>query len=223
MLEQSDRSADPLGCLPRLQQVAAQAGKGKLPPQAAGDLAVALGQLELFGLQAPADLPRVLTVEQTRDAAREWCERLSGSVEAARRFARDWEGCHDSVEAERLTLDLLRKRMDAWAAWLAIDQGYDQALDQGATVVAEVAALIDRLLAALDEFDAALQKEEALLATAAETSLLDDWRAQLVEPYRLARPWWLAGRLEARGRQAAEADAADRFFSQLAARGKEKE
>ena len=171
-------------------------GPGTEAPAAAYRLAVALGRCRLAGV-AVDDLCGPLPAAVAAAAADELCVRLAGWTDDARRLSERWDQAADLPAAEALSLSLLAARLEAWAAWVAIDESCQAAVERGEANLDSTAAVLDRVLDALDAFDRELQAQRNLLAVAAETGLLAGWRAALAQPYRAVLPWWLDGTLEA--------------------------
>jgi hypothetical protein len=178
---------------------------GPAAAPAAYELALALGRCRLLNaepacakLSASSDF--TLAPPVALAAARE----LSGRLE---RWGQRAEGLLDQldgatpVRAADLCLGLLEARIEAWAAYVAIDEAYSAAVERAggldpdsdgspAGFSGEIDALLDRMQA----FDDALQEAEPLLATAAAapgSRLLENWNALLAAPYRQSPPWWL--------------------------------
>ena len=93
--------------------------------------------------------------------------------------------------------------MDAWAAFVAIDEAYYDCKLAREPAAVEFDGVLDRLLDALDQFDDVLQEPDnlALLSILTGTELLKNWKHLLVGPYREVLPWWLDGTLEAAERR----------------------
>jgi hypothetical protein len=87
---------------------------------------------------------------------------------------------------------LLEARMDAWAAFLAIDDAYAVASIDAGDSTAALADVVDSLVDSLEDLDAALRLHPAPLHVAAGTSLISNWRTLLSPAYRACPPWWLA-------------------------------
>ena len=93
--------------------------------------------------------------------------------------------------------------MEAWAAFVAIDEAYHDCKLAREPVAAQFESALDRLLDALDRFDDVLQEPDnlALLSLLTGTQLLKNWKQLLAGHYREVFPWWLDGTLEAAERR----------------------
>lgn len=170
---------DPMNCIARLRRIlsapewpAAEAGDVELHRQCAGELALGLGRCRLLGVEPPEDLDATLGPDLTALATLEWCERLGAQVCVARKGAR--------VQ--------IRWLADAWMAFLAIDEGFQTALEADADNLIRILALQVRLMDAMDALDATA-RAQAPLPT--EGEFPGNIVANLAEPYSLALPWWL--------------------------------
>jgi hypothetical protein len=201
----SPSSSDPLGIVEELrcalsQPELAEANdlglRSSVPArQAAFELARALGRCRLFGVDA-GDLDGSLPAQVALAAASEFVEWLATAIADAERLPRDWEACDEPFEADDLSLDLLITRMDAWAAFLTIDEAYQKAIEARSPAAGEFHAPMDQVLDALNRLDQQLLQRTDYLEVAGETELLDNWRHLLADEFRVAWPWWLDGRLE---------------------------
>src|SRR5262249_50400538 len=115
-----------------------------------------------------------------------------------------WQNAPVMMEAFDALLDPIEARMESWAAFVAIDEAYEEALYSAWPERRNFAAILDECLAALDRFDEALKGEIEHFAIVSRTALLNNWRRMLAEEYRAALPWWLDGTLERIDEQVAE-------------------
>lgn len=209
-------SGDPLGCradlaealaAPALSQLEGSTPLSPEVPLAAYQVAVALGRCRLFGVD-PGELDGTLPPDMALAAARQLAFYLSEWAHVhVPTLPQRWEDAADPTEAEEMCLELLEARMEAWAAFVAIDEAYAATLVAGDApphpeTAARLAHELDDLPARLDALDNALAEQIPLLATAADTQLLNNWRALLAPAYRELLPWWLDGTLERAARQA---------------------
>lgn len=172
--------------------------EGKVTPAAeaaAYRAAVALGRARLFGV-ALADWDGVLTPLLSRAAARHLTLSLRHLRTWADALPKFFDEAGDDVEAREACLSLLETRMEAWAVCIVLDEAQLDALIHSREGCEELA---DEYRQAQDELaptDDALLRQRDFFSIAAGTELLDNWRLQLDEQYRLALPWWLDGSLE---------------------------
>ncbi len=172
--------------------------------QAAYELARALGYCRVFGVDA-GDADGTLPVNVALTAAEQLSDRVSDWIEQTRTLGEQWDQCESFEEAEELCLALVEARTDAWATFVGIDEALEAATDHSGPedLTGRFQVAVDRLVDRLCEWDELLQqpKNLGLLATAADTALLENWRSALAEPFRRRPPWWLDGTLEAVAQQ----------------------
>jgi SNF2 family DNA or RNA helicase len=172
---------------------------------AAYGVAVALGQCRLFGVEL-ADDDGSLSPSMGLAAARKWRAYLGEWVSAADEIPRLWLKAGGTLEVLELALEPLEQRMESWAAFVAIDEAYEEAQESAWPRRREFGELLDACLAGLDRFDEALHRHVEYLAVASRTALLGNWRKMLADEYRAAPPWWLDGTLERLDEQIADGD-----------------
>jgi hypothetical protein len=85
----------------------------------------------------------------------------------------------------------LAARMEAMAAYLAIDRCCAFRLGCGDALNPSADNLMCDLLDALDHFDAELQGCESSAACLAGSAAAAEWRQMLAAPHREIPPWWL--------------------------------
>ena len=72
---------------------------------------------------------------------------------SARTLGERYDEEYDPIASEKLCVDILRQRMDAWAAFVGIDDIYESRYEDGSGGLdAELRKSMDELLAALDAF-----------------------------------------------------------------------
>jgi hypothetical protein len=177
----------------------ARCAEGEVSPDAEGAAyraAVAWGRSCLFGVNL-GGWDGVLAVPLARAAARRLCEELRQLRQRADRLPTFWDQAEDDIEAREECLSLLERRMEAWAAFIALDEAQLDALVNSLAGRSELAGECDQAQGELAAADEALRRQKDYLSVAAGTELLANWRGLLVEPYRLDLPWWLDGSLEA--------------------------
>ncbi len=186
--------------LPALAEFEGSGAPSAEASAAAYELARALGYCRLFGVKPGDALDRTLPPPMARAGGVALVERLAGWTADARNLGSRWDETEDPAEAESLCADLLEARMDAWAAWAAIDEAHGDLQEEGGDDP-DLVATVDRALDALEAFDATLLAHVDLLATVCDTPLLENWRELLAPAFRDPWPWWLDGRLEAAARR----------------------
>ena len=137
-----------------------------------------------------------MSVPTALAASRRLASLLPQWTEEAQRLEQRLDRVDGEVEANDLCFDLLEARMEAWAAFVAIDEAYQACLVERSAQRAEFATVIDRLLDQTEELDRQMQDQLALLSLVAPYPLLDNWRKLLGKPYENVLPWWLDGSLE---------------------------
>ncbi len=180
---------------PGLAGFDAGAAPGPSEKRAAYRLAVALGKCRLFGV-ALGPLDGSLAPSLGLAAAEQWLHYLPEWASDAQRLEDDCQRADDEVEELDRCADLLVARMESWAAFLAIDEAYQESVETAWAEHARFAAVLDEAFAALERFDAELSACADLLSAVAGSRLLENWRKLLAEDFRHSLPWWLGGGLE---------------------------
>jgi hypothetical protein len=160
--------------------------------RAAYDLATALGRCRLHGVDLACD-DGVLPLEVARAAMEQWVAALDDLVRIASELSARFDRAADSLEIEDLCLNLLGDRLDAWAAFLAIDEAYETAQEE---TDAGFSTPLLPLFEAIERYDEALLGQLDILAIVADIPMLENWRAQLAPQFRDFLPWFLDGRIE---------------------------
>jgi hypothetical protein len=158
--------------------------------RAAVDLAVALGRCRLHGVALPPEDDGVLPLEIAQAAAARLIDGLGEAGLIARGLGERFDEATDPIEIEDLCLELLSVRMDAWAAFLAIDEAYAAALEDEDKDEALPSRLMP-LLDAIDRYDEALLDQLDVLSIVARTPALGNWRARLAPEFAESLPWFL--------------------------------
>jgi hypothetical protein len=191
---------DPFLCLPQLRQyrqACEQSASGPTSPsqldQLCHLLAVGLGRCRLFGVTPPVGQDFTLSLKALDRAMRGGGMRhLQSAVHASRNLADVVDATH-AYALRNVALDLLETRMDAHAAYLALDEAYAAALYDGSPEVPAMSRRLTQVRRLINLFDGNLKKNLPLLRLAASTYLLDNWRRLLAPTYRDCPPWWLDG------------------------------
>ncbi|HVA46177.1 MAG TPA: hypothetical protein VNH11_07375 [Pirellulales bacterium] len=88
--------------------------------------------------------------------------------------------------------------MQTWAAFIGINENYQEYLDAGGSSSGEFGRLMREILDASERADEVAQSDEQmqLLSIATELPLLENWRKMVRGPFVETLPWWLDGTLE---------------------------
>jgi hypothetical protein len=191
---------DPFLCLPQLRQYrdACENSAAEPTPPSKLDqlchlLAVGLGRCRLFGVTPPAGQDFTLSPKAVDRALRGGAVLyLRNAIRETRLLAEGLDTSNAYVH-RNLVLDLLETRMDAHAAYLALDEAYAAALYDGSPEVPAMSRRLTQVRRLINLFDGNLQKNLPLLRLAASTYLLDNWRRLLAPTHRDCPPWWLDG------------------------------
>jgi hypothetical protein len=120
--------------------------------------------------------------------------RIVGATHRLENYERDMVAALTDEEQQLYSTAVLRVRMDAWAAWTAIDERV-RMLDRQRVAQDEgnqaFGLILSRLVDAIEQWDTELLARADLLVAACDTKLIDNWRTALAEPFRAALPWWL--------------------------------
>lgn len=168
---------------------------------AALDVAIAIGHCRLFGVE-PVDFDGTLPLAVGVAAAQELCDRAAQWTRQADDLYKNWSA-QDSFGKHDLCATLLERRMDAWAALVALDETHTLVVGEEHPCETFL-AVWGRALECVDEFDEALQEQVETLSTVLDLPLVENWRKLLVAPYNAVLPWWLDGTLEAVDREIGE-------------------
>ena len=165
--------------------------------QAALRVAVNLGYCRLFGIDA-GEVDGVMPLAEAIGAAEALDDFVDESIAEVKRYPKEWDNTIGE-EAEDLTIGILDRRMDAWAAHVAISEAALWATVGRASGISYLLEAQERYEAKLRQLDELMQTPEVieLLSTVTGTRVLENWRVQLVEPYSLSLLYWLDGTLEA--------------------------
>jgi hypothetical protein len=158
-------------------------------------LAVVLGNCRLRELDL-GDEDGSLAVPVALTAGRRLATLLTHWSHDAWRLEERLDDTSGAVEINDLCFDLLEARMEAWAAFLAIDEAHQACTAEKAPQCQEFTALMDLLLDRMSDLDRQMQGQLDLLSLVAPYPLLDNWKRALGPTYAQALPWWLDGRLQ---------------------------
>jgi hypothetical protein len=212
---------------PELAAVDSPEGGGQAAEAAAYAVAEALGRCRLFGVEPGDDLDGSLGVALATAAARGLARFLRQWTQDARRLGEQFDKA-EGPEEEELCIGPVERRLEAWAAFVALEEAYQGLPDEpgvmedvriilgqdapeyGGDVEEDAATAAFRMAFAkageeLDAFDKALESQVDLLSLAAGTRLLNNWRAMLAPPFNEMPLWLLDGCLEKAAARAAAA------------------
>lgn len=148
---------------------------------AAFHLAVSLGKCRLFNVDL-GDTDGTLCVEIAIAAAKQWQSYLNLS-------AQEFDNLHYSEDDPLETAtDILFTRMDFWAAFLAIDEAYQEAIETKVPA-GELRTIVGSCLDLLKEFDDLLRKNARFFLPVTKTNLFNNWKTLLGSDYEI--PWWI--------------------------------
>jgi hypothetical protein len=176
---------DPLQCLPQLRQVRSVCESAENGNAPAYELALALGRCRLFGVKVEEDF--TLGPAAFVAASEQMIEHLK---QVARWVVGAGDVC--AYLLRNVALEMLEIRMDAHAAYLALDEAYSAARCEGHPQGDHMARRLNQVRRMIDVVDGNLKEQEQLLRLAASTHLLENWRRLLAPCFRGAMPWWAA-------------------------------
>lgn len=156
-------------------------------------LAQTLGYCRLFAVSVPETLDGSLPCTAAVSAAMTLKGIMADCVSEVEEFAVQFHSTRTDVEAELLAADWLRVRMDIWATFLAIEEGWRAAMEAGDVRADQLSDAMDELLDDIHQLDVALQRDLDLLSIVEQTMLLQNWRDMLSEDFSHGLPWWLDG------------------------------
>jgi len=173
---------------------------------AAFELAVALGQCRVCGVEVPADLDGTLPVPVAQAACRVLARTCEELIEDIRRLP-DELGEASPMEADLLLGDCFERLMQRYTAMNAIFECYERILEEDDPAETEFEKDLDRAVNAIRKLDDVLWEPDHLyvLSEVVNLPVYWNWKNVLGEPYRSAPPWWLDGTLEAVARKVSEA------------------
>jgi hypothetical protein len=190
---------DPFKCIPQLKQFIALCEQPTTTGAGATNaygLTLSIGRCRLFGVKlndddvtlSPLSFDRASShlLDHLKDVMR-WLEEMR---------LHPAEGYRGYME-RNVALELLEIRMDAQAAYLALDEAYAAARFGAAVEADAMGRRLHQVRRLIDRLDGNLQNQIPLLRLAAGTRLLENWRRLLAPAYRDLPPWWLNGCLEA--------------------------
>ena len=165
-------------------------GSGEAHRRAWFHLALCLGHCRLEGIDLGVSDGSV-TPEQAGTVGQELLIFLRREITQAEalpsRLARaDWV-----PEGMDLCFSLLEGRMDAWALFVAFDEGYQGALEDRSPLMTSLRPLMKQVLDLVARLDHALHEQLVHLKRIREFPYLKNCRTLLCELYSQALPWWL--------------------------------
>lgn len=212
------RLTDPFVRLPDLTRLLTVENVGASDAHAAAAsyaIAAAIGRCRLFGIEDAPSTEFTLSPIAAIDAAHALSRRIERWVDAADALP-EWADAVSEPLADDLRYGLIESRMEAWAAYVAIDEAYSAAIDSDAAAdnaaidsaaidsaatdnagtADDLSAAINTLLDGLAAFNESLEQIEPLLASALHSQMTANWLAALAKPYRECPPWWLTAGLQ---------------------------
>ena len=117
------------------------------------------------------------------------------SINDALLIGEDLASASSQFEIDDIVCTPLESRLKYWAFNVVVTDVVEEASGKDRH---EVRQMHELFLKKVDEFDRVLMENLELVSLIAETSLLDNWRASLREPFSDPGPWWLDGRIERR-------------------------
>jgi hypothetical protein len=123
-------------------------------------------------------------------------------------WIRDVENLRDRLndvrngeEADELCFGVLEARMEAWAAFVVINEAYQVCAEDRSPEHGRFAPLMDTVLGGIETLDRLMQERIDVLARVAAFPLLENWKRLLGPTSAEVLPWWLDGRIEQRATQ----------------------
>ncbi|MCS7159344.1 MAG: hypothetical protein RMJ19_02630, partial [Gemmatales bacterium] len=151
------------------------------------EAAVALGYCRLYDITLGEEdgvLPKAIA----QVAAVALASQLDNLIQDAENLPQRWDETEEPSERDELCLSLLEERMNAQAAYIAIEEALLEAQSEGEISWAEYSMTLDSLIQRLEQIDQALRTPDRLhiLSTVAHYPLLRNWRQMLGGDYRFA-------------------------------------
>ena len=154
---------------------------------AAAELAIAVGQCRLLGLDTIPPVPPANATASIRGLI----EFVTQAAADATTLGKRYDGTARAADQIRLVYEVLVARLDAWAGFLAINEAYQMVLDARNPALVDLSTAVDALLDATHRLDEAMLSEASLFSVANDMDLLGCWRSALAPEYAEFLPWWL--------------------------------
>jgi len=174
--------------------VAVEGDRSEDSLEAALFFAQSLGYCRLWGVEL-ADLDGSLPTQIVACTMQHLATRINELSVSLEQYERDMELATTIEETELYSGGVLRQRMDAWAAWIAIDERIVMLLNDISPAKGdneqEIGQALPSLMNAIEQWDLDLRARADLLCGATDTYLIENWRDALAVDYSLNLPWWL--------------------------------
>ena len=174
------RSGDPMELIFNLKrQVDALPDSEAGFAEAAVDVCLSLGRCTVFGIGSRS--PLMLSQDGLRVALKSavlWFENAANQARLALRIQVD-------------PVQLFRLRLDAWALFLALDEAYSYAVEEGADE-GPLHRTHRRVLNHIERIDNSLSSNPSF-KQAARSQMFDRWRLLLAPRFGELAPWWMGG------------------------------
>jgi hypothetical protein len=160
-----------------------------------------LGFCRIGGVALPPDVARVLEhplpAHVLVGALRALIHALEHLAADARELPERFDDA-EPIEDVALCTSVLHQLMQTWAAFVAVNESYQEYLNAGGSSSGEFGRLMNEALGAFDRADEITQSDEQLrlLSVAVELPLLENLRRMLKGSFKETLPWWLDGTLE---------------------------
>jgi hypothetical protein len=149
----------------------------------------------LFGAKPSEDLSGELSDAMAVAAAQQLLEFVRSWTSEAESLGDRFDNSRP-IEGEEMCISMVERRLEVWAALVAIDEAYLSEYSEGEEDRHRLTEAMDSLIEDMQKFDKALLRQRNLLSIAAGTNLLQNWISMLVSEFQEAAPWVLDGTLE---------------------------
>jgi len=171
--------------------------------EAALAAATARGWCELTSTKLPEAWTGELPLAAARAASERLILRMERWIKDVDLIEENWGNAVDELqqaEADKIVLAPFSQMMDAWAAYLAIDDALQCALEDNEPDWRSLSGAVSTLVESRERYESALENAvnsfRGPLSLVVDTGYLQTCRDMLSEPYSLSLPWWLDGTVE---------------------------
>ncbi len=158
-------------------------------PAAAYELAVALGFVRVYGVEA-GDLDGTLPPNVAVAAGKRLIERLAAARSRLEKLGDEWDAAEDEIVGDALIYEILDADLEAWAVLEVLIES----VREGGSLESCRQTLEAKV--SYTAWQEALQAEMGLLSTVAGTNYIVNIRNTLAHQYRDTAPWWLGPDLD---------------------------